>query len=177
MQRASDQRLRSEGVPLARDPVCLRELSFDPLEGEPPSDSEVLTRLGRPRPLGAFAVTEFGEAYRLAEYLRRFTAEPIRFAMDMSQVARILADRISNEHPGRLLEVLGRLLAFDVKMYAYPTPAEAIRAVLGPAAELFRVTASGAGVVTADDLSPMPPLEHLYRYLRDAGWVIPIGGG
>jgi hypothetical protein len=122
-------------------------------------------------------VTDFEEAYRLAEYLRRFTAEPIRFAMDVSQVARFLADRFPGEHPGRLLEYLGKLLAADVKVYAYPMPAEVVRTVLGPDAEPFRVTSSASGVVTADDLHPPPPVEHLYRYLREAGWVVPVGGG
>jgi hypothetical protein len=177
MHRASDQRLRSEGVPLTRDPIGLRELSLNALWGDPPDDSEVLARLGRLAGSGAVVVTDFGEAYRLAEYLRRFTAEPIRFAMDVSQLARSLADRLADRHPGHLLESLGRLLAFDVKVYAYPMPAEVVRTVLGPDTDLFRVTASGAGAATADDLHPTPPVEHLYRYLLDAGWVVPVGGG
>jgi hypothetical protein len=173
--QASDRHLRSEGVPLAGDPVGVWELSLHPLWGDPPDDVAVLGRLGRLADFGAVAVTDFGEAYRLAEYLRRFTAEPIRLAMGVSQVAQFLADRFTAEHPGRLLESLGKLMAADVKVYAHPMPAEAVRTALGPDAERFRVGSSASGVVTADDLHPPPPVAHLYRYLREAGWVVPVG--
>jgi hypothetical protein len=58
----------------------------------------------------------------LTEYLRRFTAEPVRFVMGGSLLARILEERSYRELPGRLLEGLGKLLAANVKIYAYPMP-------------------------------------------------------
>lgn len=63
----------------------------------------------------------------------------------------------------------------NVKVHVYSLPREAVETALGPSAEQFRLTATAAGVVTADDLHPRPPVEHLYRYLREAGWVIPVG--
>ena len=31
-----------------------------------------------------------------------------------------------------------------------------------------------AGLVTANDLRPEPPVSHLYQYLCTGGWVIPL---
>jgi hypothetical protein len=176
MHKASDRHLRSEGIPLGRDSVVLQELSLNPLWGDSPNDEEVLKRLGKLAVLGAVAVTNFRELYRLADYLRRFTAEPIRLAMDVSQVAQFLSDRISVEQHGPLLENLGKLIAAGVRVYAYPMPAEVVRSILGADASQI-LEPSDSGVITADHLHPPEPVQHLYRYLRDANWVIAIGNG
>jgi hypothetical protein len=142
--------------------------------GDPPEDAQILARIGQIGTDGAVAVTDFGEAYTLADYLRRYTVEPIRFAWDVAILARILEDRFYGDRPGRLLEGLGKLCATNVKMYVHPLPREAVVKALGPSADHFRLTASAAWVVTADDLHPRPPVEYLYRYLREAGWVRPL---
>jgi hypothetical protein len=171
---ASKRELEAEGIATARDPVALVEVSLKPVLGDPPEDAHVLAGIGLTGNDRAVVVTDFGEAYLLADYLRRYTAEPIRFAWDVSQLARILEERFYGDRPGRLLEGLGKVLAANVKMHVYPMPLEAVVTALGPSADDFRLTASAAGVVTADDLHPRPPVEHLYRYLREAGWVIPL---
>jgi hypothetical protein len=150
------------------------EVSLKPPVGDPPKDPDILAGLeliGKDRPV---AVTDFGEPYLLANYLRQYTVEPIRFAWDVSQLARILEDRLDADLPAAILEALGKLFAANVKVHVYPMPREAVLTALGPSANDFRVTASAAGVVTADDLHPRPPVEHLYRYLREAGWVLPL---
>jgi hypothetical protein len=177
MLRSSERQLRSEGIALDHDPVCLAELSLSPIDGNPPDDSEVLDRVGSLTALGAVAVTDFGAAHVLAQYLRRYTAAPVRFAVGVSLLARILEERFYTDLPGRVLEGLGRLLATNVKVYAYPMPRKAVVEALGPHAGQFGLTASGDAVVSADDLRPRPPAEHLYRYVREAGWVIAISPG
>jgi hypothetical protein len=177
MLRASRQQMQAEGVPAERDPVTLLELSLHPAEGEAPDDAEILARLGRTAGFGAVAVTDYRELYRLTAYLRRYTAEPIRFVVGVSLLAQVLEHRFYTDLPGQLLEAMGKLLASNVKVYVHPIPWEAVVAALGPAAEQFGLAAGGHGIVTADDLHPGPPVEHLYRYLREAGWVVPVGAG
>ncbi len=104
----------------------------------------------------------------------RHTAEPVRFVMGMSLLARLLEEQIYHELPGRLLEGLGKFLAVNAKLYAYPMPRDAVVAALGPAADRFGIEASAAGEVTADGIHPRPPVDHLYRYLRQGGWVVPV---
>jgi hypothetical protein len=171
---ASMRELRAEGIAAARDPVALVEVSLKPPLDNPPEDPEVLAGIGLIGKDGPIAVTDFGEPYLLANYLRRYTVEPIRFAWDVSQLARILEERFYTGLPAAILEGLGKLFAANVKVHVYPMPREAVLTALGPSADHFRLTASAAGVVTADDLHPRPPVEHLYRYLREAGWVLPL---
>src|SRR5204863_367352 len=65
MLGASRQQLRAEGVAAEREPVTLLELSLNPAEGEAPDDAEILARVGRMAGLGAVAVTDYRELYRL----------------------------------------------------------------------------------------------------------------
>jgi hypothetical protein len=87
---ASMRELKAEGIATVRDPVALAEVSLKPPLGDPPDDRDVLSGIEPLAKDGAVAVTDFGEPYLLANYLRRFTAEPIRFAWNVSQLARIL---------------------------------------------------------------------------------------
>jgi hypothetical protein len=176
MLRVSERDLRAEGVPLGRDPAGLLEFSLRPVMGGAPDDVEALARVDRLVPLAAVAVTGFGEAYLLAEYLRRYTTEPVRFALGVSLLARILDERFYDRLPGRLLEGLGKLFAQNVKVHVYPMRRSDVVAALGPRADRFRLDGSGGETVTVDDLNPAPPVDYLYRYLRAAGLVMPVGG-
>jgi hypothetical protein len=128
-------------------------------------------------PLYPVAVTRLGETYAVAEYLRRYTTEPIRLAVGMSLLARVLDEQFYDSLPGRLLEGLGKLFAQNVKVHAYPMRRGDVVAALGPRAGRFRIGGSDGAAVTADDIEPAPPADHLYRYLRTAGLVIPVGVG
>ena len=172
---ASHRQLAHEGVRLDRDAVSVLEMTVSNVSGvEAPSDAEILARVKSVSELGTVIVSRFAEGYRLAEYLRRYTQEPIRFAGGTSQLARILVERFYHELPGQLLEGLGKLLAENVKLYAYPMPVDEVLKDLTSDADRFRVTPSAAGLVGADDLHPAPPVNHLYKYLREAGWIIPL---
>lgn len=76
------------------------------------------------------------------------------------------------ELEGGLLEALGRLLAQNVRMYVHPMPAEAMRETLaGLPAGLATVEFPREGLVTAESLRFAPPIEHLFRYLLESGWL------
>jgi hypothetical protein len=177
MLRASERHLRAEGVQLGRGPVGLFEFSLAPMMGEAPDDQEALARINRLVPLYPVAVTRLGETYGVAEYLRRYTTEPIRLAVGVSLLARVLDEQFYDSLPGRLLEGLGKLFAQNIKVHAYPMRRADVLAALGPRAGRFRIGGSDGTAVTADDIEPAPPADHLYRYLRTAGLVIPVGVG
>jgi len=174
MLRASERHLRGEGIPLERDPTLLVEISTRPVDGECPECSEVLARVDRVRSNVPVLVTDFAELYPLAAYLRRHTAEPVRFVMGVSLLARVMEDRFYDELPGSLLEGLGRVFAQNVKVYAYPMPREALMHALEPHSTRCRIADSAGELITADDLILEPPANHLYRYLREGRWVLPV---
>ncbi len=119
-------------------------------------------------------MTDLPEAYQLAPYLRRYTTEPLRLVGGVSMLAYILQSQLYDELAGSLLEGMGKLFASNVKFYAYPMPRAAVTEALGSGPSRVRIADSKSAVVGADDLILEPPLHHLYRYLREAGWIVPI---
>ena len=125
--------------------------------------------------LGPALVSDLSEAFWLVPYLRRHTHEPIRLVGGVTQLARLLQARFYEALPGSLLEGLGRLFASNVSYYVYPMPRRAVISALGSdAAAMLGVLDSSAPLIGGDDLVLPSPLRHLYRYLRDAGRVVPI---
>jgi hypothetical protein len=173
MLRAADKQLKAEAAALEREPSPLLEISIKHVAGgEPPDDAEILARVGRIAHAGAVAVTDYPQGYLLVDYLRRHTVEPVRLVIGVATVAQILHENHYSQLAGTLLEGLGRLLAQNVKVYVYPMPADVFRKILGDATSVNAAPAQG--LVTADDYRPDGALDHLYRYLRDAGWIVPL---
>ena len=76
--------------------------------------------------------------------------------------------------PGAVLEYLGRLLATNVTIYVAPMTKESLVAALGDLPEGLMRETPGRNLLTLDDFLPKPPLDHLFRYLRAAGRVLPL---
>jgi hypothetical protein len=172
MLRAADKQLRTEGIPLEHEPSAVLEISIKPVNAaESADDTQILARVVRIAPIGPVIVSDYPQGYLLVDYLRRFTVEPIRFVVGVAMTAQILHESHYSHLPGALLEGLGRLLAENVKIYVYPMPAEVFRQILGDATP---AETPAQGLVTADDYHPPHPLDHLYQYLRDAGWISPL---
>ena len=189
MLSESRKHLREEGVRSARAPASVFEMTVHHAEDEAADaaladDAELLARVHRLLPLAPVIVTDFRQTFHLVQYLRRHTSEPLRLAIGVSALAQLMQRHHYEALPGTLLEGLGKLLARNVKIYAYPMPREAFDAALRRVSatqkgsmvnsfELFSVPADTINVAPTD-LRPPPPLDHLYRYLLDAGWIVPL---
>ena len=175
MLRASARQLAAEGQPSAGDPSTVLELSLHALGDEqPPAEAEVLARVQRLRELGVVIVSDFPQSYLLVRYLQRHTREPVRMVVGVSALLQLLHASYYDTLPGSLLEGLGRFLATNVKVHAYPMPLDAFRrASARIAGEVLEDFPKGP-LVTAGDLRPKPPLGHLYDYLCSAGWIVPV---
>jgi len=179
MLASAERALRTEGAALSRDPQHVLEIALRAATGhDEPDDAELLARIKQMLTLTPAVVTDLTQAYRLVPYLRRYTAEPIRLVGGASLIARILQSQFYEALSGSLMEGLGKLFASNVKFYVYPMPRDVVAKTLssGPHTGSVRVAESSATMVGADDLILAPPSDHLYRYLRDAGKVVPIAG-
>jgi hypothetical protein len=140
------------------EPLVLRELA---IVGTPdaaadahraPTDENALGWIESRRHDGdPVALTRFEEPFALTAYLRRYTQEPIRFILPVPVFAALLKTVAKEGLDGGLLEGLGRLLATNVRIYAV-----------------------GAGAGSAAEMRLPAPLSHLYTYLLEAGWVVPL---
>jgi hypothetical protein len=173
MLRASQRQLGIDGT-LGREPSAVFEMSIRPVSGESIDDDALLASVQRASAAGCVVVSDYPQAYLLVEYLRRYTTEPIRIAVGVSTLARLLAEEFYATLPGTLLEGLGRLLASNVKVYVQPMPKAAFDEALRSSPGLVETMADP---VTADTIRFKPPIDHLYRYVREAQWVVPLPQG
>ena len=125
-------------------------------------------------PFGTVVVTNYPVGYRVLDYLRRYTAEPVAVIVWISMFLKIMEDHVIPALPGAVLEYLGRLLLTDVTIHVAPMSKESLVAGLGGLPEGLLRETPGRDLLTLDDFLPKPPLDHLFRYLRAAGRVLPL---
>jgi hypothetical protein len=165
----------AEGPPSDREALATLEVSTQSLEGPAASDNaELLALIEQLAPLGTVVVTNYSEGHEALEYLRRYTAEPVAVILWISMFLKDMEDRVYPSLPGVVLEAFGRLLLTDVTIYVAPMSRESLVAALGGLPEgLLRESPDGE-LLTLDDFFPKPPLDHLFRYLRAAGRIVPL---
>jgi hypothetical protein len=167
--------LRREVPDADRDPLALFELTIQPMRGEPITDDrELLRRIEPFRAAGApVVVTRFREGFRLTQYLRRYTTQPLRFAVGISTLVELFNPLYYQELVGGMLEAMGKLLADNVRVYVYPMPPDVFRERLARAGQdLAKVEFDPQATVTVGRVRLPPPVGHLYRYLVDTGSLV-----
>lgn len=99
-------------------------------------------------------ISNYGECYRLAQYLFRFTDKPIALAMGVPLLKRIFRESYYKDLPGGILESFGRLFKNDLRFYVCP------------------MYDNDAGKLQGvSDLQVDTHLQHLYMHLLDNGFV------
>ncbi len=104
-------------------------------------------------------ISNYGEFYRLAGYLHRYTDKPVGVAMGVPTLKEILDERYYNDLAGGILEAFGRLFKNKLRFYVCPCK-----------------DPGTGGLVTADDLQVAPHLRHLYEYLLENGLIRSLTG-
>lgn len=93
-------------------------------------------------------ITNFGEFYRLANYLQRYTSSLVGLVMGVPTLREIFEEKYYANLAGGILESFGRLFKNDLKLYVYPMQ-----------------NATTNAVITAGNLRVSPRLQHLYDFL------------
>lgn len=113
------------------------------------------------------------ELYTITDFVNRYTKEPVRFVVGLSVVIRAFEDRY-NKLAGGFLEALSRLLARNVRIYAYPmTSADLQQAIQNISATGWEWDETD-GSVSARQLRPAPPRRYLYAYVLDSNFLVPM---
>jgi hypothetical protein len=173
--RSAQKQLAREFPSLETAPTALVAMTVGDATGAETSDAELLARVDRLVQMAPVAVTDLVQVYRLVEFLKRYTAEPIRLAVGVLTLAKLFVEDYYRALPGSLLEGLGKLLTENVRLYVSPVPVEACRAHFGSdVASMFELPTSGS--VTVEHLRPRAPMDELLRYVRAAGWLVPTDG-
>ena len=114
---------------------------------------DILGALGR-----TVLISRFGEYYRLAGYLFRYTNKPIGLVMGVPSLIQIFNEKYYTKLEGGILEALGRMFKGGLKLYVYPMIDEA----------------SGK-IITATQIEVAQNLRSLFQYLIDNQYVQEIG--
>ncbi len=113
---------------------------------------DVLGALGR-----TVLISRFGEYYRLAAYLARYTNKMIGLVMGVPSLLEIFDERYYLNLEGGILEALGRMFKGGLKLLVYPMIDEKIGELL-----------------TATKLQVAPNLQSLFRYLIENEFIVEI---
>jgi hypothetical protein len=177
MLEHSAQHLAEETQESGFDPVALLEISIHNLLAKvSEDDAEVIARIKRLNGLGqSVMISDFRENYQLSEYLIRFTKAPIRLVMGIATLVQLFQETYYETLDGGIVEAMGRLIARNVRIYAYTMSAERFKRRL----ESFGLDLSfwdypKSGPVTVDNILPKSHLRHLYIYLREIKAFIPL---
>ena len=110
---------------------------------------DILGALGR-----TVLISKFGEYYRLAAYLARYTNKMIGLVMGVPSLLEIFDEKYYLNLEGGILEALGRMFKSGLKLYVYPMIDEATGKLL-----------------TATQIEVAPNLRSLFRYLIENQFI------
>jgi hypothetical protein len=110
---------------------------------------DILGALGR-----TVLISKFGEYYRLAGYLSRYTNRMIGLVMGVPSLHEIFDEKYYLNLEGGILEALGRMFKHGLKLYVYPM-----------------VDDKTGKIVTATRVEVAPNLRSLFQYLIDNRYI------
>jgi len=113
---------------------------------------DILGALGR-----TVLISKFGEYYRLAAYLSRYTTKKIGLVMGVPTLHEIFDEKYYLNLEGGILEALGRMFKHGLKLYVYPM-----------------IDEKTGKIVTANQTQVAPNLRSLFQYLIDNRYIAEI---
>jgi hypothetical protein len=142
-----------------KDLVVLMEMTLENLLAEGQLNHadflqrvDILGALGR-----TVLISKFGEYYRLAAYLSRYTTKMIGLVMGVPTLHEIFDEKYYLNLEGGILEALGRMFKHGLKLYVYPM-----------------IDEKTGKVLTAIQTQVAPNLRSLFQYLIDNRYIAEI---
>jgi hypothetical protein len=177
MLEHSAKQLAEETPESGLDPVALLEISIHNLLSQnTENDAELVERVERLNKMGqCVMISDFRENYQLSEYLLRFTKAPIRLVMGIATLVQLFQETYYETLDGGIVEAMGRLIARNVRIYAYTMSSERFKRRLAAfGLDLSFWDYPETGPVTVENILPRSHLQHLYIYLKEIKAFIPL---
>lgn len=114
--------------------------------------AEILSALGK-----NVLISNYGEFYKLAQYLFSQTNKPIAIALGISNLLNIFDEKYYENLEGGILEAFGRLFRNDMRLFVCP--------MIDPV--------SGE-LITVENVKIENHLRHLYRHLIENQYIRPL---
>ena len=161
-----------------KDPAPIGFFCFSAMplrEADPtPGIPELLERIGALHARGGDVLLfRERELYSMTALVNRYTKEHVRFVVGLSLLIRVWEYGYA-ELAGRFLEALSRLLAQNVRIYAYPMSARDLQQAIQDISATGWQWTDTNGWVSAPQLQPALPLRHLYDYVLASNFIVPL---
>lgn len=124
-------------------------------------------------------VSNYQEYYRLSQYFRRYTDRMVGLVLGINHLQAIFNEEYYQHLDGGILESFGRLFKDKVRLYVYPMKGAGYHAYLAGSGDKLRETSAGFEskmLITADNLRVKSHLRHLYAYLLENHYLVPVLG-
>ncbi len=159
LEGARRQFLKESGCS-EKDLVVLMEMTLENLLSEGQlNHADFLARVDILGALGrTVLISKFGEYYRLAGYLSRYTNRMIGLVMGVPSLIEIFDEKYYLNLEGGILEALGRMFKHGLKLYVYPM-----------------IDEKTGKITTATQVEVAPNLRSLFQYLIDNRHIEEIG--
>jgi hypothetical protein len=151
--------LEEEGV-RGEEPEVLMEITMQNLLSSGGLDlRDFLDRVDMLGALGrTVLISNYGEYYRLVDYLTRYTDRMIGLPLGIPALSEIFDEKYYENLDGGILEGLGRLFKQGVRLFVYPS--------LNP----------DGSILDATQFQVAPTLRHLYLHLLENRFILPARG-
>src|SRR2546423_725308 len=139
-----------------KDLIVLMEMTLENLLAEGQlNHADFLARVDILGALGrTVLVSKFGEYYRLAGYLSRYTNRMIGLVMGLPSLMEIFDEKYYLNLEGGILEALGRMFKHGLKLYVYPM-----------------INEKTGNLITATHAEVASNLRSLFQYLIDNHYI------
>ncbi|VAX12960.1 Nicotinamide mononucleotide adenylyltransferase [hydrothermal vent metagenome] len=138
--------------------LVLSEMTLCDLEAGKQSDIDTDDFLSRVNILCALGkhvlISNYGEFFRLAQYLFNYTKNPVAIAMGLPSLRDLFNEKYYEGLPGGILESFGRLFKHDLRLYVCP-----------------EIDSDSGELVGINELQIDSHLRHLYDYLLENNFV------
>jgi hypothetical protein len=176
MLEAGVQQLRGELDENAPAPIgffCISAMALTDAD-PPPTLPDLLERMDALQKRGCSVLLfRERELYSMTDLVNRYTKEHLRFVLGLSLLVRVWDYRYTRL-PGSFLEAMSRLLAQNVRIYAFPMKSTDLQQSLQNISATRWQWTDANGWVSATQLHPTPPLGYLYDYLLASNFLVPM---
>jgi len=173
-----------EPLTKGKDTVVLMEITMNNLLAA--GDLDAADFLARVDLLGSLGFTvlisNYSEFHRLTAYFRRYTQEMVGVALGINNLLEVFNEKYYESLPGGILEAVGRLFRYAVKLYVYPMQAPALERYLaeqnpnGAPPSPTNPGFSNRVLITAKNLHVPDNLRHLYEHLMENHYIDCVQG-
>lgn len=159
LQDCAQQAFLQDALLQPEELVVLSEITLNNLiDGENIDTTDYLQRADLLCALGKnVLISNYGEYYRLAQYLFRYTTRPIALAMGALSLRELFDEKYYEHLPGGILESFGRLFKHDLSIYVSPA-----------------IDPQSGKVLGLKDIEVAHKLRHLYEHLRENRYLRPL---